>query len=103
MIRILAVTDHGPLIILGVVETNLDRLRNGQPIHVDLGRMFAQSQGDSGDRPAHLEGRLGLAITYGTTHVGIIDELAAARIPIDDEHRDAARKLDDQLRREGLL
>jgi len=103
VIRILATTAGGPLIILGVVETNLDRLRSGQPISVDLGRMFVQSQDGGDERPDHLEGTLQLAITYGTTHEGIVRELAEAGIPVASEHRRAARELDDQLRKEGLL
>jgi hypothetical protein len=102
VIRVLAQTAKGSLIIVGIVETNVDRLRSGQPIHVDLGRMFTQStEGD--ERPDHLDGTLQLAITYGTTHVAIIDEFRRSGVPIDDTALGAARKLDEQLRREGLL
>lgn len=103
MIRIVATTAAGPLIILGLVETNLDRLRSGQPVRIDLGQMLVQGHGNGPERPGHLEGRLQLAIVYGTTHVGIIDDLRRARIPVEAQHREAARVLDEQLRDEGLL
>jgi hypothetical protein len=104
VIRIVAQTrGGGVLIMLGIVDTNIDRLRDGQPISVDLGKLLVQADETGHDNPTWMRGPLHLAIAYGRTHEGIVEDMRQGGIPVSSRHRKAARELDDQLRREDLL
>lgn len=92
MIRLVTTTAHGVLIILGVIGTNLDRLRAGQPVHVDLGRLLRD-----GLEPGVQDGRLELAICFGETHAAIVLDLREAGVPMPEHALNAAIELDEQL------
>lgn len=98
MIRAVLQTDTGPLIVLGVVEENLRRLRDAKPIAIDLGELL------TGAIPRGLRDseKLQLAIMYGQTHRAIVEEIAD-HVATPEMLFDAADKLDAQLRAEGLM
>jgi hypothetical protein len=92
MIRAIAETDDGSmLILLGITEGNVKRLKEGKPISISLGELLVQAMKDEGERP---RGDLKLAISYQRTHVEVVKEWLAAGIPIDEDMLDAAAQID---------
>lgn len=99
-------TAAGPVIFLGVVEENIRRLRDKCPIEVDLGEMLVESTkgGDLDVEEARGTQRIRLFLAYGHTHLEIMREIEeSTKIRLPSDQIDAARKLDERLRAEGLL
>lgn len=44
MIKAIATTDDGPLVLFGLSHANLDRLKAGQPIRVDMTELGGQGE-----------------------------------------------------------
>jgi hypothetical protein len=109
VIRAVLNTATGPLVVLGVVEENLRRMRDGHPLTLDLGALLRQAAEDEIPLPDDLmpgarHGRVRLAVMYGATHRAIVEEInRSSPAPLPPETLAAAEQLDAQLREEGLL
>jgi hypothetical protein len=93
VIRAIAKGKDGPLIILGVTEANLERLREGQPINVSLGAIFRAAH----EVGAEMAGDLSVVVMYGATHRAVVDELAAAGIELPPNAAEDADAIDATL------
>jgi hypothetical protein len=89
MIRATLITERGPIIVLGITDQNITRLRAGMPIDVDLAPMLRDGQ-----QPARV------VILHGETHMEIVEAIEEAT-PMPLSFREEARKLDEMLKAEG--
>jgi len=106
MIRcVLDLADGGKVICVGVVDANVRKLQAGQPMLVPLGQMLVEAFRHDAERMADMPPQLlQLTVMYGETHEQILREIdAAAPGQVDDEAWTTARKLDEQMRSEGLM
>ena len=93
MIRAAAETTNGMMIILGVTEANLERLRDDQPIHLNLGDLLVEAHKDAG----RAEGKLELSIIYGKTHREIVDMFTKHGIELPPGTAEQADAIDASL------
>lgn len=103
MIRCVMFHGGGLVIAVGIVEANIEKLRDGQPMTVPIGTMLKQvAQMD--DLEA---GQVTLMVDYGETHEAIIehwnDQLALTGVEMPEHALRDARALDAQLREEGRI
>lgn len=106
MIRCVMHAATGPIVFLGIVEENIRRLKDGRPIEVDLGEMLVEATKgeDLTAEAARGTQRIRLFLAYGHTHLEIMREIEeSTKIRLPSDQIDAARRLDEQLRAEGLL
>lgn len=73
-----------PVILLGVTEENVNRLKEGKPIRVDLAQFEVGLEGD-------------LVILYGKTHRAVVDDLNASGIRLPDDAVAQADAIDEAL------
>ena len=103
MIRCVMVHGGGLIVALGIVEENVRKMRNGEPLHLPLGKLLAEATKAGDISP----GRVSLLVAYGKTHVAIIEqwnrELAASGLDMGAAAMADAVVLDEQLRAEGLM
>lgn len=111
MIRCVLVHKTGVIVALGIVEENIRRMKAGDPLSCDLGRMLSQTAADElYDEVDGARGTVALMMSYGETHEQIVREwnaqLAASPGPTLEMPANAladAIELDAQLRAEGLI
>lgn len=99
MIRAVAQGKDGPLILLGITEENIHRLKQGRPIHIALGRLLRQAARETeglGHRTA--DASLGLAIFYGETHHDAVAMLQEYGIRLPKGAAEEADAIDASLR-----
>jgi hypothetical protein len=101
VIRGVAPGKDGPVIILGLTEENLIRLRDDQPINVNLGSLLKEYVGASD--PDEQTGTLSLAIIYGITHRAIVDTFEKAGIELPPNAAEQADAIDASLRGDSRL
>lgn len=89
MLRVGMQTDKGPIILVGITEENIIRMRAGMPLDINL-----KDIAPPGARIA----RVYIGLNEDYEH--LIDEMDTAGLPITDELRKHARKLDHQLKHE---
>jgi len=77
MIRAASMTKTGPVVLLGITDENLVRLRAGLPIKVDLAEFGLGLVGD-------------VVIFHGATHTEIVQQFREVGIDMPDPKRAAA-------------
>jgi hypothetical protein len=106
VIRMMVTTDAGPVIVLGIIESNVRLMREGRPLHLDLAQFTKEAYAEHANELPE-KGSLHLMIYYGQTHRAILeqlrDELAPQGHTIAAAQFAAAEQLDAQLREEGRL
>lgn len=90
MIRATFITPTGPIVMVGIVEPNVERLRAGMPLDINL-----KDVTPPGTRITHV------FINLGRTHEQTIDEMEAGGFEIPDGLRESARALDAELELRG--
>lgn len=95
MIRAVTHTsDGGILILLGITDGNIERLKSGMPISLNLGELMVEAFKGAGELPRQ---GLSLAIDYQPTHRQIVEEWSKAGVPLpEDALADAIRIDADQ-------
>lgn len=94
MIRAVAYTERGMALLLGITDGNVERLKEGLPIAVDLGATLIEAKNEFEDLN---QGKLELFISYQPTHVEIVQEWLDAGLPIDPSMIEDAAKIDATL------
>jgi hypothetical protein len=94
VIRAVTSGKDGPVIILGITEENVRRLKQGRPIAVKLGELLKMAVDQTGDIQ---EGELTLAITWGRTHSDVVNELVAAGVTLPADALSDAEAIDETL------
>lgn len=89
MIQMALETNQGPIGIVGINAENLRRLQSGMPLDIDI-----KSMTPPGTRMNRL------VVHYAHTYEEVIDDMETGGLPVNDEIRSEARKLDEQLARE---
>jgi hypothetical protein len=93
MIRAVAMSNSGPIVLFGVTEDNVRRLKAGRPIDVDLRALMHASVGDV--MPSRI------VISYGARHVDVVGDMERGGLPVPPALHEQARELDAQLDAEG--
>lgn len=91
LIQLVLETDKGPIGIIGINHENLRRMKAGMPLDVDIKRITP---------PGTRVNRV--LIHYADTYVQAVDDMALGGLPVNEQIRTEARKLDTQLKRERL-
>lgn len=98
MIRAVAETRDGMAVLLGITEGNVERLKAGMPLTLDLGALMVEAMRgfEDDDRPIEqpYRGKLQLFISYQPTHVEIVQEWIRAGLPVGAEMLEQARQID---------
>lgn len=90
MLRMAVYTgEGGPIGIVGIVNENILRMRAGMPLDINIKEITP---------PGTRINRL--VVHLAETHEQIVDELEQSGLPVNDQLRDSARKLDVQLKKE---
>jgi hypothetical protein len=89
MIRAVLRSDVGPIVLLGVTEENVRRLKQGQPIDVDVVALLRDCPDDRATAR--------VVISYGRRHVDVVRDMQAGGLPVTDALLKHARELDDEL------
>lgn len=82
-------TNKGPIGIIGINSANVDRLKAGMALDVDLSEIT----------PPGLNLKL-LVIHYAPTYRDVVEDMKQGGLPISDDMFEIAKDLDDQLERE---
>ena len=82
----------GPILMLGITEPNVQRLKAGMPIDVDLAPMTAALGGAPLVR---------VVIAHGARHVDVVSDMERGGLPVPPQLYEQARQLDEQLEQEG--
>lgn len=90
MLKMVLQTDQGPIGIIGITEGNLVRMKAGMPLDINIKELTP---------PGTRMNRL--VVHYAHTYEEIVDDMANAKYPVVDELRHLARRLDEQMKREG--
>lgn len=91
MIRLVVQGKDGPLVVLGLTDENVKRLREDRPIYVPFSRFGEDAP--LGDDPS----ALGVVVLLGETHRSIVDELRKGGVPIPDDVIARAEAIDASL------
>lgn len=83
MIKVVLQTSRGPMLLFGLTKTNVERLKAGDPIHIDCGELGVHG--------------VTVVIMYGDTQTDITDELESVGV-ISADVAAAARAGDDGQR-----
>lgn len=89
MLRLGVSTNKGPVAVLGIDDGNLQRMKAGMPLIVDL-----KSLTPPGKRI------ISVVVHYAHTHEDVVKDMEEGGWPINDEVRAEAKKLDKQRKRE---
>jgi len=108
MIRCVLVHKTGVIIALGIVEENVRRMKAGEPLSCDIGRMLMATAADPlADDVEAARASVALMVSYGETHEQIVREwnqqLEASGMEMPAAALKDAIELDVQLREEGLI
>lgn len=108
MIRCVLVHKTGVIVALGIVEENVRRMKAGDPLSCDIGRMLMATARDSqSDEIDSARGSVALMVSYGETHEQVVREwnqqLEASGMQMPGNALADAIELDNQLREEGLI
>lgn len=108
MIRCVLVHKTGVIVALGIVEENVRRMKAGDPLSCDIGRMLmATARDPQSDEIDSARGSVALMVSYGETHEQVVREwnqqLEASGMQMPGNALADAIELDNQLREEGLI
>ena len=88
MIRAALETNKGPIGIIGINAENLRRMKAGMPLDIDIHSMTP---------PGTRMNRL--VVHYAETYEQVVDDMAQEGLPVREELREEARKMDASLLR----
>lgn len=89
MIRAALITDKGPIGIVGINDENLRRLQAGLSLDIDIKQITP---------PGTRMNRV--IIHYAHTYVEVVQDMETDGLPVPDQLREEARKMDQQLQSE---
>jgi nucleotide-binding universal stress UspA family protein len=87
MIRAVMMGKSGPILMLGVTDGNVTRLKAGLPIDVDL-EPFTKAIGAPIVR---------VVIAHGARHVDVVQDMERGGLPVPPQLLEQARELDAEL------
>lgn len=89
MLRIGMGTDKGPMAIIGINYENMVRMKAGMPLDIDLKPITPRGQRITR-----------VFVHYAHTYAEVVEDMAQGGMPVNDDVREEARRLDEQLKRE---
>lgn len=89
MIRAALVTNKGPIGMIGINFENLRRLKAGMPLDIDLKAITP---------PGTRMNRV--VLHYAHTYEDVVKDWEEGDIPVNDQLRREAKKLDEQIKKE---
>lgn len=90
MLRVAMMTNEGPIALVGITQENVLRMRAGMPLDIRLKDITPPGKGRIN--------RVVVSLSEDYEHM--VDELAAAKLPVSDKLREHAKELDKELKRE---
>lgn len=91
MIRAVMIGKTGPILLLGITDENITRLKAGMPIDVDVDAIMSKLP------PVKLSR---VVIAHGARHVDVVQDMERGGLPVPPQLHEHARELDAQLERE---
>jgi hypothetical protein len=88
MIRAVLMGKTGPILMLGLTEGNVTRLKAGMPIDVDVKAIMEALGGGHVSR---------VVIAHGARHVDVVQDMVTGGLPVPPQLLEQARKLDAEL------
>lgn len=89
MLRLAAMTDKGPIGIIGINADNLIRMQAGLPLDIDIKAITP---------PGTRINRM--VIHYGNTYADVVQDMDEGGIPVTEELRELAKNMDERLAKE---
>lgn len=83
----LKVPNKGPIGLIGITDKNIERMRAGMPLDIDLKEITPP------ESPRMRRVLIHLAHTYEE----VVDDMAEGGLPVTDELRQQAREMDEEL------
>lgn len=89
MLRVAAMTDKGPIGLVGINDENLIRMQAGMPLDIDIKAITP---------PGTRINRV--IVHYGHTYTDVVQDMAEGGIPVTDQLRELAKDMDERIEKE---